>query len=210
MSDCTSRKVCSRLASRCLAGLLAVLITVGPMAAKSSGDSGGSAAGTTSSRKAKVGTSKSGTGKSGKRSKASAATRRSHHRGTKAQRHARTARLKLAFVASTELRPMAQQLATMRSVAAYTGVTNYAHRHTGDAAAAAYIALGRAYLLDKRYAEASASLRQAKQASEVLADYADYLAAEAEHNTGNEAAAGTLLRGFTTRFPDSIFELQAP
>ena len=105
---------------------------------------------------------------------------------------------------------MAQQLGTMRTPAAYTGVTNYAHRHTGDAAAAAYLALGRAYLLDKRFTEASTSLRQAKQSSEVLADYADFLAAEAEHNSGNDAAAETLLRGFTGRYPDSIFELEAP
>jgi soluble lytic murein transglycosylase len=210
MSYCTSPKAYSRLASRCLAGLLAVLISVGAAAGQSSGDPGSSTRGGTTHKKAKAGATKASTHKAGKRAKASGAGRRSRHRGTKAQRHARTVRLKLAFVASTELRPMAQQLATMRSVAAYTGVTNYAHRHTGDAAAAAYISLGRAYLLDKRYAEASASLRQAKQASEVLADYADYLAAEAEHNAGNEAAAEALLRGFSTRYPDSIFELQAP
>jgi len=45
---------------------------------------------------------------------------------------------------------MAQQLATLRTPAAYAGVTSYAHRQTGDAAAAAYLALGHAYLLDKR------------------------------------------------------------
>ena len=32
-----------------------------------------------------------------------------------------------------------------------------------------------------------ASLRLAKQNSEVLADYADFLAAEADHDQGNEA-----------------------
>ena len=67
-------------------------------------------------------------------------------------RRARTARIKLAFVASTELRPMAQQLATLRTPAAYAGVTQFAHHHTGEAAAAAYLSLGHAYLLDKRYA----------------------------------------------------------
>jgi soluble lytic murein transglycosylase len=116
----------------------------------------------------------------------------------------------MAFVASTELRPMAQQLAALRSPAAYAGVSNYAHRHIGDAAAAAYLALGRSYLLDKRYADASASLRQAKQASEVVGDYADFLAAEAEHNAGNEAAALSLLKGFNDRYSDSIFDLEAP
>ena len=200
----------SAIATRCLAALMAVLICAGSLPLQAGGES--TASESAVSKKKKTGTSKtsSHTAAKTKPGRASAGRRRARHRGTKAQRHARTARLKLAFVASTELRPMAQQLATMRSPAAYAGVTTYAHRHTGDAAAAAYIALGRAYLLDKRYAEASSTLRQAKQASEVLADYADYLAAEAEHNSGNEAAAEALLRGFTTRYPDSIFELQAP
>src|SRR6266702_1923257 len=199
----------SAIATRCLAALMAVLICAGSLPLPAGGES--TASESSVSKKKKIGTSKtsSHTAAKAKPGRASAGKRRSRHRGTKAQRHARTARLKLAFVASTELRPMAQQLATMRSPAAYAGVTTYAHRHTGDAAAAAYIALGRAYLLDKRYAEASSTLRQAKQASEVLADYADYLAAEAEHNSGNEAAAEALLRGFTTRYPDSIFELLA-
>jgi len=105
---------------------------------------------------------------------------------------------------------MAQQLATMRTPAAYAGVTKYAHQHTGEAAAAAYLALGHAYLVDKRYAEAETSLRQARQAGEELADYADFLGAEANHAAGNEAAAEALLRGFADRYPDSIFNAQAP
>ena len=131
-------------------------------------------------------------------------------RASKAARAARTARIKLAFVASTELRPMAQQLAMLRTPAAYAGVAKYAHQHNGEAAAAAYLALGHAYLLDKHYAEAETSLRQARQAGEELADYADFLGAEASHAAGNEAAAEALLRGFTNRYPDSIFDIQAP
>jgi len=105
---------------------------------------------------------------------------------------------------------MAQQLATMRTPAAYAGVTKYAHQHTGEAAAAAYLALGHAYLVDKRYGEAVTNLRQARQAGEELADYADFLGAEASHETGNESAAEALLRGFAGRYPDSIFNTQAP
>ena len=131
-------------------------------------------------------------------------------RTSKAARRARTARIRLAFVASTELRPMAQQLATMRTPAAYAGVTRYAQSHSGEAAAAAYLSLGHAYLLDKRYAEAVASFRQARQAGAELADYADFLAAHANHEAGNEAAAEALLHGFTERYPDSIFVAQTP
>jgi soluble lytic murein transglycosylase len=120
------------------------------------------------------------------------------------------ARIHQAFVASTELRPMAQQLATLRTPAAYAGVTKYAHSHTGDAAAAADLALGHAYLLDKRYSDAEASLRDVRKVGGELADYADYLGAEASHDGGNNQAAELLLRGFTSRYPDSIFDAGVP
>lgn len=135
---------------------------------------------------------------------------RRRHRASRALRRARTARIKQAFVASAELRPMAQQLATLRTPAAYAGVTRYAQHHTGDAAAAAYLALGHAYLLDQRYAEAVASFRRSRQASDELADYADFLAARADEAAGDNAAAEALLHGFAQRYPDSIFVDQAP
>jgi soluble lytic murein transglycosylase len=105
---------------------------------------------------------------------------------------------------------MAQQLATMRTPAAYAGVSAWAHSHTGDAAAAAYLGLGHAYLTDKRYPEASSNLRLVRQNSEVLADYSDFLGAQSEHEQGNDAAAEALLRGFNERYPDTIFEFEAP
>jgi len=105
---------------------------------------------------------------------------------------------------------MAQQLMTMRTPAAYAGVSSYAQKHTGDAAAAAYLSLGRAYQIDKRYQDAVTALKQAKQHSEVLGDYADYLAAECEHESGHDAAAEALLKGFIARYPDTIFDLEAP
>jgi len=150
------------------------------------------------------------TTKPGRDAKKGARTKKPVSRATKAARAARTARIKQAFVASSELRPMAQQLSALRTPAAYAGVTEFAHRHSGDAAAAAYLALGHAYLLDKRYVEAVANLRQANRLSEVLADYADFFAAEASHDAGNQAAAEAVLRGFTARYPDSIFNAQAP
>jgi soluble lytic murein transglycosylase len=105
---------------------------------------------------------------------------------------------------------MAQQLATMRTPAAYAGVTKYAHQHTGEAAAAAYLALGHANLLDKRYVEAAADFRLARKAGTELADYADFLGARANHEAGNESAAEALLSGFALRYPESIFVAQAP
>ena len=148
--------------------------------------------------------------KAGASAKKGARARKPVSRAAKAARAARTARIKQAFVASSELRPMAQQLAALRTPAAYAGVTEFAKRHSGDAAAAAYLALGHAYLLDKRYPEAVANLRQANRLSEVLADYADFLSAQASHEAGSQAAAEAVLRGFTVRYPDSIFNAQAP
>ncbi len=105
---------------------------------------------------------------------------------------------------------MSHQLASLTSAPAYAGVTKYAHDHKGEASAAAYLALGHAYLLDHRYPEAAESFHQARVAGDALADYADYLGAQANHEAGNHAAAEALLRGFNTRYPDSIFYLLAP
>jgi soluble lytic murein transglycosylase len=132
------------------------------------------------------------------------------HRSSRAARVARTTRIKQAFVASKELQPMAQQLATLRTPQAYAGVAAYAHSHTGDAAAAADLALGHAYLLDKRYAEAGTAFAEARRADGELADYADFLDALASHEAGDDPAAETILHGFTDRYPESIFDDAEP
>ena len=193
----------SRAAARCLAGMLSVLMVVLPVAAQSSDDSVRNSGHLSARSPKSKSTKKKPAGKSHKPASRGVTASR-------AARAARTARLRQAFVASTELRPMAQQLATMRTPEAYAGVTAYARKHTGEAAAAAYLALGHAYLLDKRYAESETSLRQARQAGQELADYADFLGARASHEAGDEAAAEALLRGFTDRYPDSIFDEDAP
>ncbi len=182
-------------------------MVVSPLAAQSSGDSAASSA-RSASRKSKT-AAKAKTGKKTAKAKSHKPASRAG-RASRAARAARTARIKQAFVASTELRPMAQQLATLRTPEAYAGVTSYARRHNGDAAAAAYLALGHAYMLDKRYSDAEASLRQARQAGGELADYADFLGAQASHSAGDESAAEVLLHGFIERYPDSIFDAQAP
>lgn len=148
--------------------------------------------------------------KRGTRSKSASSGKSMSSRLARAARAQRVALMKRAFVASTELRPMAQQLATLRTAAAYAGVTRYAQAHSGDASVAAYLALGHAYLLDKRYTEASGSLREARRQGGELADYADFLAAQASHQAGNDAGAELLLRGFAERYPDSVFAAQAP
>lgn len=105
---------------------------------------------------------------------------------------------------------MAQQLATVRSEAAYTGVLRYAQGHPGEGAAAAYLALGHAYLLDHRYGEASSNFDQAKRSGDALDDYADYLGAQAAIQSGRAGDAYALLDRFAERYPDSIFAASAP
>lgn len=189
-----------------LGGLLSVLMLCGVVTAATM-RAEETTASTKHHAKAKTGT-KAGTKTAAKGAK-SARVRSGKGRRT-AGRAARSAKLKLAFVASTELRPMAQQLAATRTAAAYTGVSAYARSHQGEASSAAYLALGHAYLLDSRFAEAATNLRQARAAGDALADYADFLGAKANHDGGNNAAAEELLKGFAERNPDSIFVVQVP
>lgn len=123
---------------------------------------------------------------------------------------AQTIRLTSAFHASEQLRPMAQQLANTRSAAAYSGVQSYARQHPGEGAATAYLALGHAYLLDHRFADAASSYRQANISGKALDDYADYLGAQALLQAGRGTDAYPLLDNFAERHPDSIFNANAP
>jgi soluble lytic murein transglycosylase len=135
---------------------------------------------------------------------------KSKHAPKTAKSIAKSRKLQHAFVASSQLRPMAQQLATNRTPSAYAAVLAYAHSHPGDAAAAAYLALGHAYLLDRNYASAISSFTQANEQGESLDDYADYLTAQAEINANELAQAETMLRGFAAKHPDSIFVGELP
>src|SRR3974390_3144203 len=153
------------LAARCVPAVLAYLMLVLPSAGQISSDqqpasqhSTSSQAKTTSgksgasgSAKAKPGTSHASTSTthSAKATSSSSKSKRRKpasrgRRSTRAERMARTAHMRKTFVASTELRPMAQQLAMMRTPEAYAGVTAFARKHTGEAAAEAYLALGHA------------------------------------------------------------------
>jgi soluble lytic murein transglycosylase len=134
------------------------------------------------------------------------------HRASPASRKptAQTIRLTSAFKATEQLRPMAQQLASTRSAAAYSGVETYARIHPGDGAAAAYLALGHAYMLDHRYDDAASTFRRVNSSGTALDDYADYLGAQASVQAGHGADAYALLDRFAERHPESIFKATAP
>ncbi len=119
-------------------------------------------------------------------------------------------RLHSAFVASAQLRPMAQQLVLSRSAAAYGGVAGFAGSHPGEAAAAANLSLGHAYLLDRRYSDAEVAFHHVLAGSSVLGDYADYLGAQAAVQGSRPQDAVPLLQGFAERYPGSLFVNEAP
>jgi len=123
---------------------------------------------------------------------------------------ARSLRLKAAFHATEQLRPMAQQLLASRTPAAYSGVLAYAKAHPGEGAAAAYLALGHARMLDRQYPEAENMFRLAAKSGGALSDYADYLGAQAAIQAERGDEAYTLLNRFAERHPDSIFVDKVP
>jgi soluble lytic murein transglycosylase len=156
-----------------------------------------------------TGTKTAGSSKSTKSKTAAAA--RSNKASTASRKPTpQTIRLTSAFKASEQLRPMAQQLAATRSAAAYSGVENYAHAHPGEGAAAAYLALGHAYMLDHRYPDAATTFRRANANGTALDDYADYLGAQASIQAGRGMDAYALLDHFADKHPDSIFKANAP
>jgi soluble lytic murein transglycosylase len=101
---------------------------------------------------------------------------------------------------------MAQQLVSDRSPAAYAGVLAYAADHQGEAAASAELAIGHAYMLDHRYAEAENAFRQASIRGVALDDYADYLQAQAAVQGGRPQDAVPLLAHFAEHHPGSVFD----
>jgi soluble lytic murein transglycosylase len=112
---------------------------------------------------------------------------------------------------------MAQQLAQTPTPAAYAGVSSFAHSHTGEAAAAAYLALGHAYLLERKFPDAVSALRSTHvaeasktQPDGALADYAAYLTAQAFLQSNQLPQAETVLNGYDQKYPDSIFVESVP
>ena len=105
---------------------------------------------------------------------------------------------------------MAQQLVSERSPAAYAGVMAYAASHPGEAAASAELAIGHAYMLDRRYADAQNAFRQANVHGVALDDYADYLEAQAAIQGGRPQDAIPLLDHFAEHHPGSVFDGNVP
>ena len=113
--------------------------------------------------------------------------------------------IKRAFVASADLRPMAQQLLENRTPQAYQGVEAYARKHAkDDAGPLAWVVVGYAHYLDKDYAGARSSWTRTKPLEPLLGDYLAYMQALAYQGENNHAAMLQALDGFDEKYPDSL------
>ncbi len=113
--------------------------------------------------------------------------------------------MRQAFVASTALRPMAQQLLQDRSLPAYAGVEAYARAHAkDDVGALAWLVIGYAHVLDKDYAKAIDPLNRAKVHAGDLGDYVAYYLGTSYLQTGRTAEALANLADFSKAHPDSL------
>jgi soluble lytic murein transglycosylase len=142
---------------------------------------------------------------SGKKTSATSAPR--HPVSTRRRRTVspRVRRMRQAFVASTSLRPMAQQLLQDRTPAAYAGVQAYARAYAKeDAGALAWLVLGYAHVLDKDYAKAIDPLSRAKLHAGDLGDYVAYYLGVSYLQTGRTAEALAALADFARAHPDSL------
>jgi len=113
--------------------------------------------------------------------------------------------IKRAFVASADLRPMAQQLLENRTPQAYRGVEAYARKHAkDDAGPLAWVVVGYAHYLDKDYVSARSSWVRTKPLEPLLGDYLAYMQAMAYQGENNHAAVLETLDGFDEKYPDSL------
>ena len=113
--------------------------------------------------------------------------------------------IKRAFVASADLRPMAQQLLENRTPQAYQGVEAYARKHAkDDAGPLAWVVVGYAHYLDKDYVAARSSWDRAKSLEPLLGDYLAYMQALAYQGENNRSAVLETLDGFDEKYPDSL------
>ena len=117
----------------------------------------------------------------------------------------RARRAHQAFVASSDLKPMARQLLESRSPQAYAGVEKYAQQHAGKPEGAlAWFVVGYARHLDGQHAASADSLLRARAGAGEVKDYVEYFLARAYRSLGNNREAVSTLKDFAVDHPDSL------
>jgi soluble lytic murein transglycosylase len=142
--------------------------------------------------------------------KAQSARKKAVIKSRKQRSSPRLRRMRLAFVASSSLKPMARQLLQDRTPSAYAGVESYARRHgSEDAGALAWLVLGYAHTLDHDYAQAIPALSRAHPHAGDIGDYVDYYRGQSYLQTGRVAEAIAVLSDFEKRYPESLLVVDA-
>lgn len=123
---------------------------------------------------------------------------------------AQARKLKRAFVASADLKPMARQLLENRSPAAYAAIEKYARVHAkDDGGPLAQLVLGYARVQDREYDGAIANFKKAHSTGGELNDYADFFLAGAyEGKNDTQSVLGTL-KSFDESYPRSVLAHEA-
>ena len=132
--------------------------------------------------------------------------------GSASHKSAKALHMKRAFVASADLKPMAQQLLENRTPQGYAAVEAYARKHLKDKASAAdaeagalaWLVLGYAHYLDKDYVNARAAWQHTAPLQPLVGDYLDWLRASAFQGDSKPEAVISTLEGFEQRHPDSL------
>ena len=172
----------------------------------------------TSSSKKSAAKSSASKKKSAAKSRAKTSTKSAARRSKQrkkvltAAQKARLKRLQKAFVASSELKPMAKQLLDTRSKAAYDAVGKFAAKHADeDAGGLAYLLLGYARITDPKpdYDRAITDLKNAKPHARELADYVDYYLAHAYLAKSDPKGVVVVLDKYVKRYPDSLLRRDA-
>lgn len=127
-----------------------------------------------------------------------------------AQAVSQVSALRNAVFRTAPLRPVAQQLAILRSAAHYDELENWAGSHRGESAALANLALGQAYYIDQQYAQALTYLERAAWGDRLLRDYIAYLTAQSEFGAGQYVQAQQTLSSFARNYPLSPLRARIP
>ncbi len=163
----------------------------------------------TKKRAAKKSASKPAAKTTGTKKKTTARRKKSRARSRRLSQVA-AHRMNRTFVASADLKPMANQLILLHTPAAYAGVESWTQRHAAsDAGALGYLVLGYARLQDRQYPQAISALKNAQPRAGELADYVEYFLGQAYAGSGDYASALQHLRDFDTRYPESLHSHEA-
>ncbi len=136
---------------------------------------------------------------------APAQSKKAAHSSKSSTRQSKLRHINKAFVASADLKPMAQQLLQNRTPQAYAGVEAFARTHQGDEAGPlAWLVLGYGHYLDNDFPKALASWQHAKGIAPVLGDYLAYLTASAYQAQQKNEEVVAALADFEQKYPDSL------